>query len=86
MTTSGTDDGYERVSTSKQLDSRASLETIGREFVEAFNHRDVDALLGLVSPDLEFHPTSLVGEAQVYRGHDGLRHWTEELHASQLKH
>jgi hypothetical protein len=62
------------------------LETIGHEFIEAFNHRDVEALLRLVSPDLEFHPTSLVGEARVYRGHDGLRHWAEELHASQLKH
>lgn len=62
------------------------MEALGREFVDAFNRRDADALVTLVSPDLEFHPTALVGEAEVYRGHDGLRHWAAELSSSALQH
>jgi ribosomal protein S18 acetylase RimI-like enzyme len=81
-----TENGFERVFLSKQLDPRVRMKAIGIEFIEAFNRRDIDALVGLVSPDFEFHPTSLVGERRVYEGHDGLRRWAGELSESQLKH
>jgi ketosteroid isomerase-like protein len=43
---------------------------------EAANRRDIDALLEELDPEVEWHPailTGLVGEAAVYRGHEGVR-------------
>lgn len=59
---------------------------IGRRFVDAFNRRDVEGLLALSDPAIEFHPTSLVGERRRYNGHDGLRRWVADLDESQLEH
>src|SRR5215211_1100572 len=44
--------------------------------IEAWTRRDVEALLSLLDPKVEWHPafqTLLGGEAAVYRGHDGVR-------------
>jgi ketosteroid isomerase-like protein len=44
--------------------------------VEAFNRRDVEALLQELEPKVEWHPALerlLGGEATVYRGHEGVR-------------
>lgn len=57
-----------------------------REFVEAFNRRDADALVALAHPEIEFRPTMLVGSKRVYRGHDGLRHWAADLIAAETMH
>ena len=42
--------------------------------VEAYDLRDIDALLEDLDPDVEWHPVLQVllgGEATVYRGHRG---------------
>jgi ketosteroid isomerase-like protein len=54
-------------------------ETIRAAYVAA-NRQDYDALLPLVDPDAELRP--ILGanlEADVYRGHDGLTRWLDEL-------
>jgi hypothetical protein len=64
----------------------ASREKIARQFIDAFNRRDVEGLVVLCDPDVEFRPTSLVADHEVYRGHDGLRRWGADLVASGLEH
>ena len=47
---------------------------------DAFNRRDIDALLALCDPDVEL--LSRVAEMEgggPYRGHDGIRSWYESL-------
>ena len=49
-----------------------------RRVAEAFNARDIDAMLGYCDPSIEFHVTfEAVGG--VYHGHDGLRRWHRDL-------
>jgi hypothetical protein len=62
------------------------IEVIGRQFVDAFNRRDVDDLIALSDAAIEFHPTSLVGERRRYDGHEGLRRWFADLSDSQIEH
>jgi SnoaL-like protein len=60
--------------------------TVGRQFVEAFNRRDVDALTALVHERCEFHPSGLVGSRQKYVGTDGVRRWIDDLATAGMKH
>ena len=49
--------------------------------LEAWNRRDIDALLKVLDPEVEWHPTLPVllgGEGAVYRGHDGARRWLRD--------
>jgi ketosteroid isomerase-like protein len=47
---------------------------------DALNRRDIDALLVLADPDIEFTPAILELEGGgSYRGHDGLRSWWAEM-------
>ena len=50
-----------------------------RRAYEAFARRDVDTLIELCDPELEF--TSLIRESEgvTYRGHDGLREYLDSL-------
>lgn len=66
--------------------SEISFDLIARRFIDAFNRRDVESLIALSDPAIEFHPSSLVGRRQRYDGHDGLRRWVEELGKSGLEH
>jgi ketosteroid isomerase-like protein len=61
---------------------------MSQENVEAFkrgsdaaNRRDIDALLAVVDPDVEWHPAMaalLSGEGTTYRGHEGIRDWLRD--------
>jgi hypothetical protein len=51
-------------------------------FVEAFNDRDVDALVALAHPRIVFRPTTLIGQRRTYHGHEGLRRWVAEIEAT----
>lgn len=71
--------------------SQEGPEALVQRWSQAFNKRDMNALLELTSPDLEFVPylASLI-ETTTYRGHDGLRSYFrdadaawQELHVSQ---
>ncbi len=55
--------------------SQENLEAFKRA-VEAYNRRDVEALLRELEPEVEWHPALEVllgGETTVYRGHEGVR-------------
>ena len=46
-----------------------------RRAVEAYNRRDIEALVAELDPEVEWHPALpglLVGAAAIYRGHDGI--------------
>jgi ketosteroid isomerase-like protein len=48
---------------------------------EAWSRWDIDGVLAVVHPDAEVRP--ILGanvEADVYRGHEGVRRWFEDLH------
>jgi hypothetical protein len=64
----------------------AAMEAIAGQFIDAFNRRDVDALLALCDRDIEFHPTVLVGARRIYRGHAGMRRWVADLQKAQIQH
>ena len=50
---------------------------------DAFNRRDLDALLALTDPDVEFTPYERVIEGLgPYCGHDGVRTWWKEAFAT----
>jgi ketosteroid isomerase-like protein len=53
-----------------------------RRATEAYNRRDVDALLNELDPEVEWHSALLIpfgGEATVTRGHDGVRELLGEV-------
>jgi ketosteroid isomerase-like protein len=56
--------------------SQENVEAARRAY-EAFNRRDLDALLAVMDAEVEFS-TRLVG-AGSYRGHDGVRLWWDDL-------
>lgn len=66
--------------------ARASAEAIGRRFVDAFNRRDIEGLVAMSHPAIEFHPTTLVGARRRYDGHEGLRRWFEDLGGSAIEY
>ena len=53
---------------------------IGRELIEAVNHRDLDAFLARVRPDVEWDDTEgWPGIQGVYRGRSGVQDWWERF-------
>jgi ketosteroid isomerase-like protein len=54
-----------------------------RRLYETFAERDLDAMLALTTPDVEFFPqvtASMVKRTEPYRGHEGLRAYFEDAH------
>ena len=51
-----------------------------RRYVHAFNARDIEALLDLCHPDVELPSAFAAVGGAVYRGHDEMRTWHEDLH------
>src|SRR4029450_5193568 len=61
--------------------SEENVETFKRA-VEAYNRRDIDALLEEMDPEVEWIAavqTLFEGEARVYRGHAGIRQWVRDI-------
>jgi ketosteroid isomerase-like protein len=61
--------------------SEENVETFKRA-VEAYNRRDIDALLEEMDPEVEWLAavqTLFEGEARVYRGHAGIRQWVRDI-------
>ena len=46
---------------------------------DAFNGRNVDALIALCDPEVEYFSTLVELEGGPWRGHDGVRDWWENL-------
>ena len=64
--------------------SRENVEAFKRG-VEAYNRADIDALLEMHDPEVEWHPVMQVllgGDPKAYRGHAGVREWVHDLAAS----
>ena len=52
---------------------------------QAANSRDVEGLLAVLDPEVEWHPAMaalLGGETTVYRGHEGVRAWLRDQEES----
>ena len=61
--------------------SQPNVEAFKRA-IEAFDCRDIAALLGELDPEVEWHPAMarlLGGDATVYRGHGGVRQWFRDM-------
>jgi hypothetical protein len=55
-------------------------------WVNAFNARNLDALLSCLHTEVDFHPLKLLGIDRVYRGHEGVRVWFGRLDALHYRH
>src|SRR5215217_1433581 len=58
--------------------SQDNVEIVRRSF-EAFNTRDVDALVSLSAEDCEWVPLRAQLEGMVYRGHEGVRQFVSDM-------
>jgi hypothetical protein len=52
---------------------------LARAFTNVFNSHDVEALISICHPQIEFHSTFAAVGGTVYRGHDGMRRWHGDL-------
>ncbi|MEA2346884.1 MAG: hypothetical protein QOG62_671 [Thermoleophilaceae bacterium] len=51
--------------------------------LDAYNQRDVEAMVAISHPDIEWHPLSAQVEGdESFRGHDGLRRWWANMEAT----
>jgi ketosteroid isomerase-like protein len=50
-----------------------------RRFIEAFDARDVDALIALCDGKVEVHSVFAAVGGAVYNGHDGVRTWVRDI-------
>ena len=50
-----------------------------RAGVEAFNRRDLEGMLQSLDPEVELEPLRAVLEGSVYRGHEGVREYLEDM-------
>ena len=50
-----------------------------RRLFEAFNARDIEAMIAYCDPQTEFHPMSAAVGGTVYHGHEGMRKWHRDL-------
>jgi ketosteroid isomerase-like protein len=57
--------------------SRANVEVVQR-WIDAFNRRDIDGLIALTDPDIEFR-SIFVAIERVFRGHEGIYAYIKEL-------
>ncbi len=58
--------------------STKDVETI-QNGVAALNRGDVDALAATLAPDVELVPLRAVLDGSIYRGHEGLRRWLDDM-------
>ena len=58
--------------------SATDVETI-RKGVAALNRGDVDGMAATLDPDVELVPLRAVLDGSIYRGHEGLRRWLDDM-------
>ncbi len=61
-----------------------SSDVLVRQWVDAFNARDLDGMLVRVDPEVRLHPLRLGGLDGSYDGRDGVQRWFARL--TQLRH
>jgi ketosteroid isomerase-like protein len=50
-----------------------------RTGIAALNRGDIDGMLRPLDPEVELEPLRAVLEGNVYRGHEGLREWLQDM-------
>lgn len=55
-------------------------------WVNAFNARNLEALLSCLHAEVDFHPLKLLGIDRSYSGHEGVRVWFGRLDALHYRH
>jgi ketosteroid isomerase-like protein len=50
-----------------------------RRFIDAFNARDMEAMISCCDPGIEYHSQFAAADGAVYHGHDGIRRWHRDL-------
>jgi ketosteroid isomerase-like protein len=58
-----------------------NVETLRRGY-RAFTRGDVAAVTHLVAPDVEWGATAFPGIERVYRGHDGMQRWMDDIRSA----
>ncbi|MDQ6811208.1 MAG: nuclear transport factor 2 family protein [Actinomycetota bacterium] len=58
--------------------SQANVEAL-RRWIEAFNARDIEAIIAHCDPSIELHSVFAAVGGAVYRGHEGLRSWQRDF-------
>ena len=53
-----------------------------RRAYEGFGRRDIDAVLSVMDPDIEWDATDALAHTGVFRGHDGVTEYIESLSES----
>lgn len=66
--------------------SRHADEATVRRWFDAFNSRDLEAMLACMHPHVDFHPLRLHGLEGPYHGHTGVREWFAELQKLEHHH
>jgi SnoaL-like domain len=66
--------------------ARLPAELIIARWIDAFNARDLDAMLAWMHPAVDFQPLWLGGLRRTYRGHDGVRCWFAALQHWRHQH
>ncbi len=61
--------------------SQENVEILNDAFA-AISRSDLNGLLSLTDPEVEFHSLIAESEGRTYRGHDGVREWWEEVKGS----
>jgi hypothetical protein len=59
-----------------------SSDVLVRQWVDAFNVRDLEGMLERVDPEVRFHPLRLRGLDGSYDGHDDVQRWFARLSRS----
>ena len=71
--------------TSRQIRAATRGLTI-TNWVDAFNRRDLEAMLETLHPKVVFAPLRVEGIATKYKGHNGVREWFHSLHEHRHVH
>jgi ketosteroid isomerase-like protein len=50
-----------------------------RRWNEAFNARDIEALIAYCDPGIEYRSVFAAADGALYRGHEGMRRWQHDL-------
>ena len=50
-----------------------------RRVIEAYNARDIEAMIAFCAPEVEFHSAMAAVTGATYHGHEGVRSWHRDL-------
>jgi ketosteroid isomerase-like protein len=65
----------------KKSQARGAEENVElhRRIFDAFNERDIEALIACLDPQVELHSALAAVGPAVYHGHEGMRRWHQDL-------